>query len=90
MACGCVPVLPLQGGASEYAEHGVNSLLVDTADTNAITEAAASLISGQYSLSALREAAIMTAQGYSVPIATGRTYQMFKYVADHWPRGGPP
>ena len=30
MACGCIPVLPIHGGAEEFASDGKNSLLVDT------------------------------------------------------------
>lgn len=30
MACGCIPVLPIHGGASEFATDNINALLVDT------------------------------------------------------------
>ena len=30
MACGCIPILPIHGGAVEYASDGKNSLLVDS------------------------------------------------------------
>ena len=30
MACGCIPVLPMKGGATEFATDQVNALLVDT------------------------------------------------------------
>ncbi len=39
MACGCIPVLPRLGGASEYARHGKNAYVVDTRSDAAILEA---------------------------------------------------
>ena len=54
------------GGAHEYAEHGVNALLVDTNDTNAIISAAVSLITGIYSLPEMRAAGIVTAQRFRI------------------------
>jgi GT2 family glycosyltransferase/glycosyltransferase involved in cell wall biosynthesis len=32
MACGAAVILPCQGGATAFAEHGVNSLVIDTAN----------------------------------------------------------
>ena len=54
------------GGAHEYAEHGVNALLVDTNDTNAIISAAVSLITGNYLLPEMRAAGILTAQRFRI------------------------
>jgi glycosyltransferase involved in cell wall biosynthesis len=88
MACGCVPILPTVGGAHEYAEHGVNALLVDTNDTNAIISAAVSLITGNHSLPEMRAAGIVTAQRFSIEESSARTYQLFKFVSDHWTRSG--
>ena len=36
MAAGCVPLLPAGSGASEYAQHGFNSMLVDTDDAESV------------------------------------------------------
>ena len=38
MACGCAPVVPLHGGADEYAIDGVNALVVDTHSEDACFE----------------------------------------------------
>ena len=51
MACGCAVILPQKGGASEYASHLHNSLLVDTGDDEECFKALDNLITDN----ALRE-----------------------------------
>jgi len=38
MACGCIPVLPSAGGVYEYAEHNVDSYVMDMDDEDAIVK----------------------------------------------------
>ena len=44
MASGCAVVVPERGGATEFAEHEVNALVVDTADMDAVHDAAQRLV----------------------------------------------
>ena len=84
MACGAVPVLPKRGGVSEYAEHGRNALLVDTADEEEVIAAATVLLSDRERLERLRAAGIETAGSYSLLGAALSQYACF--LANH-PRG---
>lgn len=45
MACGCVPIVPILGGATEFAVHGQNSFLVDTRSDEAIMTAISTYLS---------------------------------------------
>jgi glycosyltransferase involved in cell wall biosynthesis len=47
MSCGCVPVVPLAGGAGSYGVNGHNCLIVDTSDDNAVLQAGARLVSDE-------------------------------------------
>lgn len=66
MACGCVPILPPLGGVSEYARDGVDSLLVDAADEQAVVSALAALDADRERLRALSVAGAQRAQGWSL------------------------
>ncbi|MDO9571495.1 MAG: glycosyltransferase [Hydrogenophaga sp.] len=44
MACGAIPILPQAGGATSFAQHSVNALIVDTSDIDAVVAAASTLI----------------------------------------------
>jgi glycosyltransferase involved in cell wall biosynthesis len=84
MACGAVPVLPVRGGVSEYAEHERNAVLVDTEEEDAVVAAARALLSDRERLERLRAAGIETAESFSVRDAALSQYACF--VANH-PRG---
>jgi hypothetical protein len=87
MACGCVPILPVFGGTDEYAEHGLNSYLVDTRSDEQIFSAAAEFIQGRVGLrTEMRKHAIRTALRYSVGRAAYSEYELFReYLQDRVP-----
>ncbi len=66
MACGCVPVLPLEGGAHEYAVPGANAVLVDTRSEQACYEAVSALAQDKPCRQAMQRQAVETAAGYSI------------------------
>jgi len=67
MACGCVPVLPLFGGAAEFARDGDNAFRVDTRSDEAILAAVAAFVSSdRQSRAGMRRRAITTAMSYSI------------------------
>ena len=79
MACGCVPILPIFGGAEEYAEHLVNGFLVDTRSDEEIMLAVAAFLDGGSAQRALmRTAGIETALRYSVSRAAFSEYRLFR------------
>ena len=54
MACGCVPILPIVGGVTEYAVEDWNALVVDTGDQDQVEAAATALIEDPERLRRLR------------------------------------
>lgn len=66
MACGCAVVVPSAGGASEYAEDGVNALVVDTRDAEACVAALEGLIGDDERRRRLARAGLATASGFSI------------------------
>ncbi|MBD0415996.1 glycosyltransferase [Oryzicola mucosus] len=70
MACGCVPVLPVVGGADEYAVDGYNSIVVDTKDEDAVFDRVCKLLDDPDALIECKQAAIRTAARYSVHLAS--------------------
>ena len=78
MACGCVPVLPVFGGAGEYAVHYKNAFVVDTRDDEAIMKVVDAFVSGGADLRArMRKAAIETSLEYSIEKAAFSEYEIF-------------
>lgn len=78
MACGCVPVLPVFGGADEFARHGENGYLVDTRSDEAVRAVVDGFIAASPAVRAgLRDAAISTASQYTVEKAARSEYQAF-------------
>jgi hypothetical protein len=69
MACGCATVLPIVGGADEYAIDGDNSLVIDTLDEELCVRQVSSLIENQNLLENIKLSALLTASKYSVHIA---------------------
>jgi glycosyltransferase involved in cell wall biosynthesis len=81
MACGCVPVLPLFGGAGEYARHRRNAFLVDTRSDEAIMAAIVEFMGdGDATRARMRKEALTTALGYSVERAVQSEHQLFEKV----------
>ena len=70
MAAGCVPVLPKGSGTEEYARHGVNAMLVDTADVHGMYATTASVVYDRAQLARLRAAAIETAREFDMTRAS--------------------
>jgi glycosyltransferase involved in cell wall biosynthesis len=79
MASGCVPVLPVFGGAYEYARHWDNAILVDTRADEAIMAAVSGFIAAGSEVRArLRERGIATALNYTIEKAAFSEYQLFR------------
>jgi GT2 family glycosyltransferase/glycosyltransferase involved in cell wall biosynthesis len=66
MACGCVPVLPSEGGVYEYAEDQKNALIVDTGNEDQLVEVLSSLVVSDSLRWNMRQAALKTAARFSV------------------------
>lgn len=66
MACGAVSIVPIYGGADEYAVHDVNSLVVDTFDVNGVYDEIELLIRNKEKLYDMQKEALLTAASYSV------------------------
>lgn len=77
MACGCVPVVPLLGGAHEFAQDDHNAIVVDTADSEGAFSAVVALASDRERLSRLRTAGLETAGRYSTHAAAFSEYLLF-------------
>jgi glycosyltransferase involved in cell wall biosynthesis len=78
MACGCVPVLPVFGGADEYARDRQNAYVVDTRSDEACLAAVRSFVgNGVDTRERLRSAAIETALNYSIERAAFSEHQAF-------------
>jgi len=69
MACGCAVVLPIAGGADEYAINGENAVVIDTLDEAICIESVSSLIDDSARLAKLKSSALLTAAKYSVHMA---------------------
>lgn len=78
MACGCVPLLPVFGGADEFARHWDNALVADTRSDAAILDAARVFLDADPAVRArMRVQAIATAANYTVEKAAMSEYQAF-------------
>lgn len=69
MACGCAVVLPIAGGADEYAVNGANSIVIDTLDEGMCVGCVSSLIEDSTLLAKIKLSALLTAAKYSVHMA---------------------
>ncbi len=78
MACGSVALLPKAGGASEYARHQENALVVDTSDREAVLEAARAFLKDGSLRLRLRQEALKTAAEYSVEAAAQSKMELFE------------
>lgn len=66
MACGCVPLVPQNGGSDEYAIHGFNSFIVNTESESDAFNYLASIGKDQVNLKKMQREALRTASRYSV------------------------
>jgi glycosyltransferase involved in cell wall biosynthesis len=80
MACGCVPVLPVLGGAQEYAEDGVNALLLDVRNDDAVVDAVGRLVLDRDALRMLRREGIRTGERFSIERAALSIYALFAHA----------
>ncbi|HET6941601.1 MAG TPA: glycosyltransferase, partial [Sphingomicrobium sp.] len=89
MASGCIPVLPVFGGTSEYAEHGINSFVVDTRSDEEILSAIGQYVTGRPQKRAeMRDSAIKTALDYSIARAAYSELELFRdFIGDGTSRG---
>jgi GT2 family glycosyltransferase len=58
MACGAVAVVPRSGGATSFATHDRNALVMDTTDLGAVVEAVSGLVADYERRRSLQEAAV--------------------------------
>lgn len=80
MACGCVPILPVVGGAHEFAEDDRNAFLVDTLDPDSAYSALCRAVYEQELVPELRANGLNTAAGYSVLRAALSEYALFEHA----------
>jgi glycosyltransferase involved in cell wall biosynthesis len=67
MACGCIPVVPVLGGVTEYAVHGRNAFVVDTRCDQEVLNAIDSFISMEPATrAAMRHSALETSAEFTV------------------------
>jgi GT2 family glycosyltransferase/glycosyltransferase involved in cell wall biosynthesis len=78
MACGCAVVVPALGGTSEYAIHGENTLIVDTADPDACYAAVHELVADPGLRARLRDAGLSKAGEYSIECAARSEVELFR------------
>lgn len=84
MACGCAVVLPIAGGADEYAVNGENSVVVDTLDEGMCVESVSSLVEDSALLNKIKLSALLTAAKYSVHMAAVSEMLLFsKHLGAH-------
>ena len=84
MACGCAAVLPVSGGADEYAIDGVNALVVDSLNEEACHARIADLLRRPERLARMQMAGLVTASGYSIHAAAISELTLFaKHLAKH-------
>jgi glycosyltransferase involved in cell wall biosynthesis len=77
MACGCVPLLPIIGGVTEYAVRDWNALVLDTEDADQVDAAAKSLIEDPERLQRFRRNGLQTADSFSAVRAAASQYACF-------------
>jgi hypothetical protein len=79
MACGCVPVLPVFGGATEFLKHWTNGFLVDTRSDDEIMRATSAFIDlAPHIREGMRYAAIETALNYTIDKAAFSEFTLFR------------
>lgn len=80
MAAGCIPILPLTGGSSDYAVHGRNAFLVNSSDVEAGIKLIDQVLDNMYNLGRMREAAVTHATQFSITRSGKVTSDLFGKV----------
>uniref|UniRef100_A0A7S3UIN6 Glycosyl transferase family 1 domain-containing protein n=1 Tax=Picocystis salinarum TaxID=88271 RepID=A0A7S3UIN6_9CHLO len=80
MAAGCIPILPLTGGSSEYAVHGRNAFLLNSSDVEAGVKLIDQVLYNTYDIGRMREAAVTRAARFSIPRSGKITSDLFGTV----------
>ncbi|WP_196804847.1 glycosyltransferase family 4 protein [Methylopila sp. M107] len=81
MCCGVVPVLPIHGGVSEYAEHGKNAYVVDTRSDEQIMGAITHYAGlSDRARNEMRVEALATGARFSVHSAAMSEYRLFEEI----------
>jgi glycosyltransferase involved in cell wall biosynthesis len=84
MACGCVPIVPILGGVSEYAAHGRNAFVVDTRSDEAVLGAVEIFVSMSSEARAeMRQLALETAADFTVTKAALSELRIFRQLSAH-------
>ncbi len=78
MACGCVPVLPRAGGTDEYGVDAGNCRFVDTTNEDRIVATVLELLSDREALKRMQNAAIHTADEFTITRASKSERDLFK------------
>jgi GT2 family glycosyltransferase/glycosyltransferase involved in cell wall biosynthesis/polysaccharide pyruvyl transferase WcaK-like protein len=77
MACGCAVVVPMVGGADEYALDRENALMVDTSQVEACYAAARELVTDPVLRERLQQAGVAKAGEYSIDRAARSELELF-------------
>lgn len=78
MACGCAAVLPKEGGVYEYAVHGENCLVVDTASDREMVDAVRRLATDAALRARMAERALETAGRFDILRASVSELAVFR------------
>jgi glycosyltransferase involved in cell wall biosynthesis len=87
MCCGCVPIVPIIGGAHEYAVDGENAVLVDSSDLRSCYRALRALVLDRPRIGRLQEAGVRAGHRRSVLAAVLSEYAVIDH--EHRRRFGP-
>lgn len=80
MASGCIPVLPIAGGSSDFAIHGKNALLVNSSDVAMGMQIIDQVLNNAFDLVTMRNAAIEHATQYSISRSGSVTSELFRKI----------
>jgi GT2 family glycosyltransferase/polysaccharide pyruvyl transferase WcaK-like protein/glycosyltransferase involved in cell wall biosynthesis len=80
MACGCATILPMEGGTTEYAIDGVNTLLAPPGDAAAVIANAKRYVEDREMHRRIVENALETASGYSIEGACLSELRFFESI----------
>lgn len=81
MACGCIPIVPVLGGAGEYALHGCNAFMVDTRSDHEVLAAVGTFVSmGPKVRAEMRQVALETSAQYTVTKAALSELRLFQQL----------
>jgi len=84
MACGCAVMVPVHGGADEYAINDVNALVVDTFNEEECRQRLDALIKHGNKLIDMQRSGLQTAADYSVQRAAKSELSVFaKFLSRH-------